>query len=67
MERVAPRQVLYEQQLPLAIESTSQRRIFFPEGGSKFGPSGNGANPNIIRIPINADDLLDPTESFLQF
>ena len=67
MERVAPRQVLYEQQLPLAIESTSQRRIFFPEGGSKYGPSGNGANPNIIRIPINADDLLDPTESFLQF
>lgn len=67
MERVAPRQVLYEQQLPLAIESTSQRRIFFPEGGSKYGPSGNGANPNIIRIPINADDMLDPTESYLQF
>lgn len=67
MERVAPRQVLYEQQLPLAIESTSQRRIFFPEGGSKYGPSGNGANPNIIRIPINSDDMLDPTESFLQF
>lgn len=67
MERVAPRQVLYEQQLPLAIESTSQRRIFFPEGGAKYGPSGNGANPNIIRIPINADDMLDPTESFLQF
>lgn len=67
MERVAPRQVLYEQQLPLAIESTSQRRIFFPEGGAKYGPSGNGANPNIIRIPINADDMLDPTESYLQF
>lgn len=67
MERVAPRQVLYEQQLPLAIESTSQRRIFFPEGGSTYGPSGGGNNPNIVRIPINADDLLDPTESYLQF
>ena len=67
MERVAPRQVLYEQQLPLAIESTSQRRIFFPEGGSTYGPSGGGNNPNVCRIPISADDLLDPTESFLQF
>ena len=67
MERVAPRQVLYEQQLPLAIESTSSRRIFFPEGGANYGPSGGGTNPNIVRIPINADDLLDPQESFLQF
>ena len=68
MERVAPRQVLYENQLPLAIESTSSRRIFFPEGGgSVYGPTGGGANPNIVRIPINSDDLLDPTESFLQF
>lgn len=67
MERVAPRQVLYENQLPLAIESTSSRRIFFPEGGSVYGPTGGGVNPNIVRIPINADDLLDPTESFLQF
>lgn len=67
MERVAPRQVLYENQLPLAIESTSSRRIFFPEGGSTYGPTGGGANPNIVRIPINSDDLLDPSESFLQF
>ena len=67
MERVAPRQVLYEQQLPLAIESTSSRRIFFPEGGANYGPSGGGTNPNICRIPINSDDLLDPQESFLQF
>ena len=67
MERVAPRQVLYEEQLPLAIESTSQRRIFFPEGGSTYGPSGGGTNPNIIRIPINSDDLLNPLESYLQF
>ena len=66
MERVAPRQLLYENQLPIAIESTSTRRIFFPEGGAKYGPPG-GANPNICRIPINADDMLDCQESFLQF
>ena len=67
MERVAPRQLLYENQLPVAIESTSSRRIFFPEGGSKYGPTGAGANPNIVRIPINSNDLLDCQESFLQF
>lgn len=66
MERVAPRQLLYENQLPIAIESTSTRRIFFPEGGAKYGPPG-AANPNIVRIPINADDMLDCQESFLQF
>jgi len=66
MERVAPRQILYENQLPLAIESKSQRRLFFPEGGSIYGPTG-GTNPNIIRIPINADSLLDVQHSYLQF
>ena len=67
MERVAPRQLLYENQLPIAIESTSTRRLFFPEGGSTYGPTGAGANPNIIRIPFNANDMLDCQESFLQF
>jgi len=66
MERVAPRQIMYENQLPLAIESKSQRRLFFPEGGSTYGPPG-GANPNMIRIPINADSLLDVQHSYLQF
>jgi len=66
MERVAPRQILYENQLPLAIESKSQRRLFFPEGGSEYGPTG-GTKPNIIRIPINADSLLDVQHSYLQF
>lgn len=66
MERQAPRQLLYENQLPLAIESKSQRRLFFPEGGSVYGPSG-GTNPNIIRIPINADSLLDVQHSYLSF
>tara|TARA_R110000737_G_scaffold54642_1_gene76963 strand:- start:195 stop:1766 length:1572 start_codon:yes stop_codon:yes gene_type:complete len=67
MERVAPRQIMYENQLPLAIESKSQRRLFFPEGGSTYGPTGGGTNPNIIRIPINADSLLDVQHSYLQF
>lgn len=67
MERVAPRQLLYENQLPVAIESTSTRRMFFPEGGSTYGPTGAGTNPNIIRIPINAQDMLDCQESYLQF
>mgnify|MGYP003678086186 CR=1 FL=1 len=67
MERVAPRQIMYENQLPLAIESKSQRRLFFPEGGSTYGPTGGGVNPNIIRIPINADSLLDVQHSYLQF
>ncbi len=66
MERQAPRQILYENQLPLAIESKSQRRLFFPEGGSTYGPPG-GANPNIIRIPINADSMLDVQHSYLTF
>jgi hypothetical protein len=68
MERVAPRQVAYENQLPLAIESKSQRRKFYPEGATTYGPNGNGnGNPNIIRIPINADSLLDTQHSYLQF
>jgi hypothetical protein len=68
MERVAPRQVAYENQLPLAIESKSQRRKFYPEGATIYGPNGNGnGNPNIIRIPINADSLLDTQHSYLQF
>jgi len=68
MERVAPRQVAYENQLPLAIESKSQRRKFFPEGSAVYGPNGNNAGlSNIIRIPINADSLLDCQHSYLQF
>ena len=67
MERQAPRQIMYENQLPLAIESKSTRRLFFPEGGSEYGPTGGGQRPNIIRIPINTDSLLDVQHSYLQF
>ena len=66
MERVAPSQVNYDDQLPIAISSKSQRREFFPEGGSTYGPNG-GSNPNILRIPVNADSMLDVQNSYLKF
>ena len=66
MEQVAPAQVNYDDQLPIAISSKSQRREFFPEGGSTYGPNG-GSNPNILRIPINADSMLDVQNSYLKF
>tara|TARA_R110002124_G_scaffold17446_1_gene72878 strand:- start:1663 stop:3000 length:1338 start_codon:yes stop_codon:yes gene_type:complete len=66
MERVAPSQVNYDDQLPIAISSKSRRREFFPEGGSVYGPNG-GSNPNIIRIPVNADSMLDVQNSYIKF
>ena len=66
MERVAPSQINYDNQLPIAISSKSQRREFFPEGGSIYGPNGGG-KPNIVRIPINADSMLDCQNSYLKF
>ena len=66
MERVAPSQLNYDDQLPIAIESKSQRREFYPEGGSVYGPNG-GAHPNVVRIPINADSMLDVQNSYLRF
>ena len=66
MERVAPNQLNYDDQLPIAIESKSQRREFYPEGGSTYGPNG-GAHPNVVRIPINADSMLDVQNSYLRF
>lgn len=66
MERQAPQQLNYDDVLPIAIESKSQRREFFPEGGSEYGPNG-GTRPNIVRIPINADSMLDVQNSYLKF
>ena len=66
MQAQAPRQLNYEDILPVAIESSSQRREFYPEGGSTYGPNG-GTNPNVVRIPINADAMLDAQGSYLQF
>lgn len=66
MERVAPNQLNYDDQLPIAIESKSQRREFYPEGGSTYGPNG-GTHPNVLRIPINADSMLDCQNSYLRW
>jgi|TARA_R100000388_G_scaffold56508_1_gene41754 hypothetical protein len=62
-QRVAPKEINYDQSLPLAIESRSNRRKFAPNNGQTFTPGGS----NIIRIDINADSMLDPAHSYLQF
>jgi hypothetical protein len=63
MERVSPPQVNYDNILPLAIESRSNRREFLPVNGQSFSNS-NGAT--IIRIDVNADSMLDATHSYLE-
>lgn len=62
-ERVAPPQVNYDNVLPLAVESRSNRREFHPINGQRFSNS-NGAT--IVRIDVNADSMLDPTHSYLE-
>jgi hypothetical protein len=63
MERVAPRQVNYDNVLPLAIESRSNRREFLPVNGQSFS---NTTGATICRIDINADSMLDATHSYLE-
>jgi len=62
-DRVAPKEINYDQSLPLAIESRSNRRRFAPNNGQTFTAAGS----NIIRIDINADSMLDAAHSYLQF
>eukprot|EP01043_Picozoa_sp_COSAG02_P020639 COSAG02_NODE_1023_length_15151_cov_745.123572_6_plen_471_part_00 len=61
--RVLPKTLDYTDVLPLAVESRSRRRTFFPINGQKF--TSNGAN--IIRIDLSADALLDTQHSYLRF
>ena len=61
--RVAPPQVNYDNVLPLAIESRSNRREFLPVNGQAFS---NATGANIIRIDVNADSMLDATHSYLE-
>lgn len=61
--RVAPPQVNYDNVLPLAIESRSNRREFLPVNGQSFS-NRNGAT--ICRIDVNADSMLDATHSYLE-
>jgi hypothetical protein len=63
MERVAPPQVNYDNVLPLAIESRSNRREFLPVNGQTFSNSGGST---IVRIDVNADSMLDATHSYLE-
>ena len=63
MERVLPSNVDYTKILPLAVESRSRRRSFFPTNGQQFTSDGN----NIIRIDISASAFLDPKHSYLRF
>lgn len=63
MERVAPRQVNYDNVLPLAIESRSNRREFLPVNGQSFS---NTTGATICRIDVNADSMLDATHSYLE-
>ena len=62
-ERVLPSNVDYTKILPLAVESRSRRRSFFPTNGQQFTSDGN----NIIRIDISASAFLDPKHSYLRF
>ena len=63
MERVLPKTIDYTDVLPLAVESKSRRRTFFPTNGQTFRDNTN----NIIRIDISADALLDTQHSYLRF
>jgi len=63
MDRVTPRQLNYDNVLPLAIESRSNRREFHPVNGQSFSNT-NGAT--ICRIDVNADSMLDATHSYLE-
>ena len=60
---VAPNAVNYGDQLPLGIEARSNRRLFFPSTGDSYASNGT----NIIRITINADSMLDTSQSYLKF
>lgn len=60
---VLPASVDYTKVLPLAVESRSRRRTYFPTNGASFNSSGN----NIIRIDLSANAFLDPKHSYLRF
>ena len=62
MERVAPSALNYDNILPLAIESRSNRREFRPTNGATFS---NGTGATHIRIDVNADSMLDALNSYL--
>lgn len=62
MERVAPPALNYDNILPLAIESRSNRRSFVPTNGAEFT---NATGATVVRIDVNADSMLDCAHSYL--
>lgn len=62
MERVAPPSLNYDNILPLAIESRSNRRSFVPTNGATFS---NTTGATVVRIDVNADSMLDCAHSYL--
>lgn len=60
--QVVPSQLNYSSALPIAIESRSNRRLFYPNNGTNFGPD----KTRQIRMNINSDSLLDFTHSYFQ-
>lgn len=60
---VVPKQLNYNDVLPVAIESRSNKRTFEPTNGAVFSPGGN----RIIRLNINSENLCDFSHSYLQF
>ena len=63
MNVAAPNSVNYSDQLPLGIESKSQRKLFFPSTGDQYSGDGN----NICRIDVSYDGLCDFQNSYLSF
>ena len=61
----APRTLRYEQDagLPVAIEARSNRRAFYPNNGTSFGPTGT----KVIRLNLNSNSFLDFSHSYLSF
>ena len=62
MERVAPRNLNYDDVLPLAISSRAQRRQFASTNGSEFS---NTTGATICKVDVNADSMLDAGHSYL--
>lgn len=62
MERVAPPALNYDNILPVAIESRSNRRSFVPTNGATFS---NSTGSTVVRIDVNADSMLDCAHSYL--
>ena len=62
MERVAPRNLNYDDVLPLAISSRAQRRQFASTNGSEFS---NATGATICKVDVNADSMLDAGHSYL--